>query len=957
MDYWCNWSKAWTEVWVEDKTPVTVAKDVVDAEVTCATYKDARYGYADELHPVSLEYIVSQAEAGEQTAFDSLDAIFGGYCKAWVDPYGNYVDADGVEIDCDITFTDSRCTCVKKDTQIRVYDEHLGYIWKDSVWTHCYYKDYEEHLYKGIVAVNCATNVQCEQDIWVDIDHCGQGVIYRKWKIWQGCPPQEGYGSGHAPDTIVRHQRIYLGNECELNKYMFDVPGDTTVVACGITYDPDGSGNVAGEAGPDVTGYPEYKFDDDCRLVGIAYEDKVFKIVGGDEGCYKIIRTWYFADWCEGKPAKHRWWDNGTISCEQKILVIDTVPPSCVITGPVEDGGTIEAAGCDYNFTASVDVTDSCGLIEYYWELKDITDDEDHILVDSDYGSLQDGSDNFTIEVEGLQDGYYKLKSRVTDECQNESYCEYTFWVATGKKPAAICITSLTANLVPWDTDSDGIADTAAAVVWAYEFNSSSSAPCGYDSEELEFYIEFLGDDNGDDTLNFETVDSLGLLADADSLPLGCGDIGTHTVRMWVLSPTGSADYCDVLLIVQNNMGGCGDISGAAVSGVITTEKEQSVEQVQVTAKTADGATLNGVTTGSGAYSFATSLGIDVTVTPKKDIEADNGVTTLDLVKIQKHILGKALLETELREIAADANVDGKITPLDLLEIRKLILGKTDKFSSVDSWRFFNQIDNKESYTIDGINGQMVLNWTGVKIGDVNNSNDPSRSASRSGKSLVFDVSDAQVIAGNQYKVDFKANNFSDITGYQFTLNFDNNAINVLNVESGALEVTADNFGLNRIDEGMMTTSWNAGEGMSIASGEVVFSLIIEAKTATELSDVMTVNSRITEAEAYNSADQIHDVSLNFGGSLAETGFALYQNEPNPFKETTTVGFNLPASMSASVTVYDVTGKVLKVVDGDYVKGYNEVTFKRSDLNTTGVLYYQLDTEAFTATKKMIVIE
>ena len=29
MDYWCNWSKCWTEVYVvEDKTPPNVARDV-----------------------------------------------------------------------------------------------------------------------------------------------------------------------------------------------------------------------------------------------------------------------------------------------------------------------------------------------------------------------------------------------------------------------------------------------------------------------------------------------------------------------------------------------------------------------------------------------------------------------------------------------------------------------------------------------------------------------------------------------------------------------------------------------------------------------------------------------------------------------------------------------------------------------------------------------------------------
>ena len=97
----------------------------------------------------------------------------------------------------------------------------------------------------------------------------------------------------------------------------------------------------------------------------------------------------------------------------------------------------------------------------------------------------------------------YKLKVRVTDDCQNESYCEYNFILETGKKPTPVCITSLTVELTPWDTDNDGEADTAAAEVWAYEFDRSSQAPCGYDDEDLEFAIEFLGDDN----------DSLDLLA------------------------------------------------------------------------------------------------------------------------------------------------------------------------------------------------------------------------------------------------------------------------------------------------------------------------------------------------------------------------------------------------------------------------------------------------------------
>ena len=59
-------------------------------------------------------------------------------------------------------------------------------------------------------------------------------------------------------------------------------------------------------------------------------------------------------------------------------------------------------------------------------------------------------------------------------------------------------------------------------------------------------------------------------------------------VRLWVISPTGTYDYCDVLLIVQTNMGGCGDIS-SAVRGSITTELDDNIEQVEVTATLQNG--------------------------------------------------------------------------------------------------------------------------------------------------------------------------------------------------------------------------------------------------------------------------------------------------------------------------------------------------------------------------------
>lgn len=58
------------------------------------------------------------------------------------------------------------------------------------------------------------------------------------------------------------------------------------------------------------------------------------------------------------------------------------------------------------------------------------------------------------------------------------------------------------------------------------------------------------------------------------------------------------------------------------------------------------------------------------------DVSGDGEVTVLDLLKIQKHILGYTLLNGAFNK-AADASHDSEITVLDLLKVQKHILGYT----------------------------------------------------------------------------------------------------------------------------------------------------------------------------------------------------------------------------------------------------------------------------------------
>jgi hypothetical protein len=118
----------------------------------------------------------------------------------------------------------------------------------------------------------------------------------------------------------------------------------------------------------------------------------------------------------------------------------------------------------------------------------------------------------------------------------------------------------------------------------------------------------------------------------------------------------------------------------------------------------------------------------------------------------------------------------------------------------------------------------------------------------------------------------------------------------------------------------------------------------------------MAITSDATSAEAYDNDLTILEVVL---GTEPETSseFVLGQNEPNPFETQTVIEFNLPQAGNATLTVMDVTGKIITKKEGTYAKGLNTVTLQKSDIGISGVLYYQLDSGEFTATKKMIIVD
>ena len=108
----------------------------------------------------------------------------------------------------------------------------------------------------------------------------------------------------------------------------------------------------------------------------------------------------------------------------------------------------------------------------------------------------------------------------------------------------------------------------------------------------------------------------------------------------------------------------------------------------------------------------------------------------------------------------------------------------------------------------------------------------------------------------------------------------------------------------------------------------------------------------MTKAEGYTEQG-IEGVALMFDTNKGLAN-VLYQNTPNPFSNQTVVSFNLKQSGKAQILITDVDGKLIQEIGGTFPQGLNSVELDR--INIPGIYYYQLNTEGYTAVKKMIKI-
>jgi hypothetical protein len=410
----------------------------------------------------------------------------------------------------------------------------------------------------------------------------------------------------------------------------------------------------------------------------------------------------------------------------------------------------------------------------------------------------------------------------------------------------------------------------------------------------------------------------------------------------------------------------------AQIEGRVATEDDMEVIETLITLENSEMADV--VTDANGNYAFpAMSVGGSYAVNPHKDGDDLNGVTTLDVVMIQRHILGLNKLDSPFKLIASDINNDEKVSASDLVQLRKAILGVTSGFPDNSSWRFVDKTYEfydtqdpflgpiQEQYFISYFDDNMNVDFVGVKIGDVNGSVNPGFKKSNDDDnryqktvSLLFD--DQTIVAGNSYMIPIYADDFSEVAGFQYS--FDLSGLQFDGLQTEAIDLIVDNLGFStNMDK--INVSWNTTDLISVDEDAPLFTIVFVATKSGILSDMMTISNDRLSAEIYQTDDlNINGITLEKRNTITEKDeFMMYQNSPNPFKGMSEIEFNLPADGNVNFSLFDVTGKTLMNKNISGVKGENYLMINKNDINTTGVVYYKMTFNNQSLTRKMIIIE
>ncbi len=687
---------------------------------------------------------------------------------------------------------------------------------------------------------------------------------------------------------------------------------------------------------PDITGRPVLN-NDKCSMAAATFQDQTF-----DHGTYcKVIRrNWTVIDWCHYVP--NQTGSNARWTFVQYIYITNDVPPvisprSCrdtLICAPFAD--------CLGRVQFQATGTDDCLPVRIDWSYK--------IDLENNEGIDVTGSGN---EVDlTVASGTHRMVWEAHDHCGNISTCSFLFTVRECKAPTIIVKNGLSANLTPMDINGDGIADTGMTTIKASDFNNGSFDNC----TPAENLIFSFSSNTTQQTRTFN-----------------CTQRGRRNVTIFATDAAGNQSQTTTFIDIQDNSNICAGFRNINIAGHIQTENEIRLPDTKVMISGAPEMFIQ-KTDQEGKFVFEKLETMrDYEIEAERDTLHMMGVSTLDLVLIQRHLLGIDSLDSPYKLIAADIDCSQNINSLDILRLRKLLLGVDQAFPHHKSWSFipssvqFDDPNHPWPYQHkimlkEILESEENLNLIAVKLGDVNGSISSlmkQDKVSQRTLGLKLKIEDISVKKDQIIEVPVFSDRKTTLFGLQGELIL-HYGLELASIDGHQLNIEENQSALlNSGENHLLRFATEQTEVLEIGTEQPLFVLHFRVKKDGKLKDFIATAEvagldNMIVTESFEEKGWVIEMRKNSN----EPPAIINQNHPNPFINTTNIEVVVPTDGTAQVSIFDATGKTLHRGTVNLQSGSNQITISDSQLGgAKGVLYCKIKGKDFNEVLKLYRIE
>jgi len=418
-----------------------------------------------------------------------------------------------------------------------------------------------------------------------------------------------------------------------------------------------------------------------------------------------------------------------------------------------------------------------------------------------------------------------------------------------------------------------------------------------------------------------------------------------------------------IAIVVKDSLiiaGNCRNSKGEAIKGVSVLLNNSPL----ITSNT-NGTYGNIVSSKLGTY--------NIKLSKNNDSVKNNGVTVIDAILVQSHILNKTLLNSPYKIVAADVNNSGDVSTIDILYIKRLALGIDTTFKGNRLWAFVdsaykfpdssNPFPYKDSIIYTKISGSKLKeSFVGLKLGDVNWDWDATLLGTNLKKNKPVDLYYNDVTVGNEteIRVPIRVKGFSNLLGMQFTLNYNQHALQLKRIEQNVLNL---DYGINQAQNGKISFLWNDEKLIpkTLNDSSILIELVFTKLTDIQQENIFLSND-IATIEAWDGNYQKHNI-IKTSGVIASKAADLITKEtwevvPNPTDGIVKVQFSLETAKNIQLQLTSIDGKILMQQKVAALKGNSSYIINLQSQNKLAKGIYYLKASGIKGNElKVITVE